>query len=315
MDQQFADYEAQIRSLRNSLAEREKSLRQAREAADASNYVIQVAKETIALRNQEIELRNNRIAELEREVNHCQQHHPAPPTPSKLRGSDAAISRFNVDARRSPKSPTTTNSSAAVSPFLSGRQFAVTLSPKQSTEESPTALPRKPDRPKFFTVSSVAPPSSAEGSPVLRPETRSHASPSAIYSPLTIETLSAALASAAGTSKAPTEASEGYHIRKPSDEVVKTAKSKSASTSPAHKPQTASRRALQSPASSPNLCLSKDYTPSRMPPLPSIMSGGLGIFDVSNSEMQDQKLRKKRGGLGDIFRRKDQGADSLVRDS
>ena len=39
------------------------------------------------------------------------------------------------------------------------------------------------------------------------------------------------------------------------------------------------------------------------------MSGGLGISEDSVSDIQEQKLRKKRGGLGHIFRRKDQVKD------
>jgi hypothetical protein len=277
---------------------------------DGSNHAVQVAQEAIAERDYEIEVKNHLIAELEKEVNHCQKHHPAPLPPPKWRGSDGAVSRFNIDAKRSPKSPAATNSSAAVSPSLISRPFTAT--PRQSTEGSPRApLPKTP-RPKVVAASSLAPSSSTGGSPLVQPDLRSQAPSSAIYSPLTLEALSAALASAAGTSKALTDASQDHHIRKPSIEVARTSKHKSVTTSPAHQSRKASNRVLQSPASSPNLRHTQDFMPSRTPPLPPIMSGGLGIFEVSNSETQDQKLRKKRAGLGDMFRRKDQGADSLA---
>jgi hypothetical protein len=329
VDQHFADYEAEIRFLRKSLAEAEKSLhevrkslREIKEAADDSNHALDAAQEAIADRDYEIEIKNNVIAELEKDVKHCQQHHPSPAPPSKWRGSDGAVSRFNVDANRFPKSPETTNSATALSPSLIGRPFVA--SPKQNSGGSSTVSAPKTPRSTVGAASSCAPSPSAGGSPFPQPYQRSPGPKPGSCTPLTAEALATALSSAAGPSSSLAEASdghrpEGHHARKSNLEQLIGATNNSSTASAAQKSHQRSRRTIQSSASTPNLRDAQTSLPwsdaPTMPPLPPMMSGGLGISEGPSSDMQEHKLRKKRGALGDLFRRKDQGStvvDDLV---
>jgi hypothetical protein len=326
VDQRFADYEAEIRFLRNNLAEAEKSLREvrkslreAKEAADDSNHALDAAQDAIADRDYEIEVKKNVIAELERDVKHCQRHHPPPTPPSKWRGSDGAVSRFNVDANRSPKSPDSKNSATALSPSLIGRSFAA--SPKSISEGSSTASAPKTPRSTF----SGAPSPSTGGSPFPQSHQRLYGAKSSTYTPLPAEALATALSSAAGPSKSLGRDGDGQspdipHVRKNSLEQLLEATNKSSTTSATQKQHHRSRRAMPPSASTPNLRDAQNTLPwndaPALPPRLPMMSGGLGIIEGPTNETQEQKFRKMRGALGDIFRRKDQGpaiVDDMVR--
>lgn len=66
------------------------------------------------------------------------------------------------------------------------------------------------------------------------------------------------------------------------------------------------RPSLRSSVSSPNLHQRNPLSPidfvPNVPPMPALMSGGLRSPGRILGEMQDVKIRKKRGGLGDLFR-------------
>jgi hypothetical protein len=322
VDQHFADYEAEIRFLHNSLAKAEKSLRevrkslrQAKEAADESNHALDAAQEAIADRDYEIEVKKNVIAELEKDVKHCQQHHPPPVPPSKWRRSDGAVSRFNVDANRSPKSFNNPNSAAALSPSLIGRPFAA--SPKQSPEGSSTISAPNTPRSILGAASSCASSPSAGGNPFPKPHHRKRGPNSYDYTPFTTEALVNGLSSAASTSKSLSEDSNsqrpgGNHVRKSSLEQLIAAKNDNNAASALQKSHKRSRQTARPSASNPHLRDAQTSLPwtdaPAMPPRPPVMSGGLGISADPTSDTQEQKLRKKRGALGDLFRRKDHGA-------
>lgn len=322
MDQRFADYEAEIRFLRNSLAEAEKCLREIRkslceanEAADDSNHALDAAQEAIADRDYEIEIKKSVIAELEKDVKHCQKYHPPPAPPSKWRGSDGAVSRFNVNVNHSPKSPETTNSAAALSPSLIGRSFAA--SPKPTSEGSSTVSAPKTARSTLFAPSG-APSPSAGGNPFPQSPHRSQGPKPGAHTQLAVGALLTALSTAAGPPKFLDEASgdqhlDEHHVRKSSLEQLIMATNDGCTATATQKSQIRSRRIKQSSVSNPNLRdtqnpLSCSDVPALPPRLP-MMSGGLGISEDSMGDKQEQKLRKKRGGLGDIFRRKDQVKD------
>ena len=249
VDQHFADYEAEIRFLRNSLAEAEKSLREvrkslreAKEAAEDSNHALDAAQEAIADRDYEIQIKKNVIAELEKDVKHCQQHHLPPAPPSKWRGSDGAVSRFNVDANRSPKSksPETMNPATALSPSLIGRPFAASRRP--TSEGSSTVFAPKTPRSTFVAPSSGAPSPSAEGSPFPQPQNRNRCPKPSDYTPLTAEALATALSSAAGPQYLLADVSDsqrpdGHHMRKSSLDQLIAATNK-AVTSQLHRNRT-----------------------------------------------------------------------------
>jgi hypothetical protein len=332
VDQHFSDYEAEIRYLRNSLAEAERSLREvrtslreAKEAADNSNHALDAAQEAIADRDYEIQIKKNVITELEKDVKHCQQHHPPPAPPSKWRVSDGAVSRFNVDANRSPKakSPGTTNFATALSPSLIGRPFAA--SPKPSPEGSTVSTPMTP-RSTFVASSCGAPSPSAGGSPFPKPQHCNQGPKPSAYTPLTTEALVTALSSAAGRSGTLADASnsqrpDGYHVQQSNLEQLVAITNNSNNTSAAQKSNKHSRRTAQPSASNPNFRDVQTSLPwgdaPATPPRPPMMSSGLGISTESISETQEQRLRKKRGALSDLFRRKGQGGlimDDMVKD-
>jgi hypothetical protein len=249
-------------------------------------------------------------------VRHCLQHHPPPAPPSKWRGSDGAVSRFNVDANRSPRSPETTNAAAALSPSLIGRPFAA--SSKPSSEGSSTVSAPKTPRSIFAAPSSGAPSPSGGGSPFPQPHRRSQGFKPGAHTPLTADALPTALFSAAGPSKSLAEDSDsqrpnGHHVRKSSIEQLITATNNTSTASAAQKSHLRSRQIKQSSASSPNLRDAQNplpwSDPLALPPRLPMMSGGLGIWEDPTGDTQEQKLRKKRGGLGDIFRRRDQVKD------
>lgn len=330
MDQQFADYEAEIRFLRNNIAEAQKSLREvrkslreAKEAADDSSRELDTAQEAISDRDYDIEMKKNVIIELEKEVKHCQSHHSPPKLPSKLRGSDRAVSRFNVDATRFPKSPESNKSATTLSPSLIGRPYAA--SSKPSSDGSSTVSGPKTPRSTFITPSSVAPSPLAGGSPFPQSRHRSHSPKASSHTPLTAEALAIALSSAAGPSKSPGEpvyfqSPDVPCVRKGSFEQTFDATKNSSTASTTSKPHRRSGRPIPPAISTPNLRDAQNLLswsdPPAVPPRLPMMSGGLGIIGGPGNETQDQKLRKKRAALGDLFRRKDSGfptGDDMVR--
>jgi len=243
------------------------------------------------------------IAKLEKDVKHCQRHHPPPVPPSKWRGSDGAVSRFNIDANRSP---------TALSPSLIGRPFAA--SPKQSSEGSSTISAPKTPRSALGAASSCAPSPSAGGSHFPKPYHRKRGPKSYDYT-LTAEALINSLSSAASPSKSlPNDSNsqrlDGNHVRKSSLDQLIAAKNFSNTTSAVQKSHKRSQTAHPL-ASNPNLRDAQTSLPltdaPAMLPRPPIMSGGLGISADPTSDTQEQMLRKRRGTLGDLFRRKDQG--------
>lgn len=247
------------------------------------------------------------IAELERDVKHCQRHHPPPTPPSKWRRSDGAVSRFNVDANRSPKSPDSKNSATTLSPSLIGRSFAASPKSISSTVSAPKTPP---------STFSGAPSPSAGGSPFPQSHQRLHGAKSSTYTPLPAEILATSLSSAAGPSKSLAKDGDSQspdipHVQNNCLEQLLESTNKSSTTSATQKQQHRSRRAMPPSASTPNLSDTQNTLPwndaPALPPRLPMMSGGLGIIEGPINETQEQKLRKMRGALGDIFRRKDQG--------
>jgi hypothetical protein len=235
------------------------------------------------------------IAELERDVKHCQRHHPPPTPPSKWRGSDGAISRFNVDANRSPKSPDSKNSATTLSPSLIGRSFAA--SPKLSSEGSPTVSAPKTPRSTFVALSSGAPSPSAGGNLFPQSHQRLHGAKSSTYTPLPAEALATTLSSAAGPSKSLGKGGDGQspdvpHVRKNSLEQILEATNKSSTASTTQKQHYRRRRAMPPSASTPNLRDAQNTLPwndaPALPPRLPMMSGGLGIIEGPISETQEQ---------------------------
>lgn len=142
---------------------------------------------------------------------------------------------------------------------------------------------------------------------MIGPPHRSQAPPLVIPKQLTLEALSTALASAASAPIVLADAPEDSHVKITRVKIRETPKQKSTSSSAEQYSHRTGNLGLHSSASSPNLCNNQSSLLSRLPPLPSIMSGGLRISEGPYSEPQGQSVRKKYGGLGDLFRRKDQG--------
>lgn len=251
-------------------------------------------------------------------MKNCQKHHPPPTPPSKCRGTDGAVSRFNVDANRSPRSPQTKASATKLSPSLIGRPFAA--SPNSSSERSSTA-----SAPKTPWLTFVAPPSGVlSPSAACNPSPQSHhhnrgPKPSS-YTPLTEKALATAFSYAAGPSNCLAEAADGKspdlpHARKSSFDQPIEATNSSNTTSAAQKSHHRSHRPMPSSASTQCLRDAQNSLPcsdaSALPPRLPIMSSGLGIVEGRINETQDQKLHKKRGALGDFFRRRDQGISTM----
>jgi hypothetical protein len=255
-------------------------------------------------------------------VKHCQKHHPPPTLPSKWRGSDGAVSRFNTDTKRSPKSPECKSLATTLSPSLIGRPFAV--SPNLSSESFSTVSAPKTPRSTFVDPSSSNPSPSTGGSPFPQSQQRNQAPKSSTHAPVVAEALATALLSAAGPSKSSIDATDVQsqdipHARKSSLEQLIESTNKISTASAGPNPRPRSRRAVPCSTSTPNLRDAQNTLPwNDAPALPSrlpMMSGGLGIIVGPGNETQELKVRKKRGALGDLFRRKDSGlatGDNMV---
>jgi hypothetical protein len=243
VDQQFADYEeelrkleAEIRFLQCDLAFARLALANAKNATAESQSALHAAHKIIADHEMVIGQLAQVNHELEQEFIHCQKHHLPPPTPSKSKDLEIPFSAFNFDANRAsvfpkvvdvskihkggsslipnpetpPKlstpftTPKATTSPAPRSPLSGGGQTI----PKPSSPSSNNTTPK--------SVAAIASPiaklPSEAGSPYAKPcNPIYNATPPKFYIPLTAKALSA-VASFCPTSDTDDTISETFQL-------------------------------------------------------------------------------------------------------